>query len=120
ASSGFIPGITGGGSSVRLWDVNTGTCLALAPTPGLEGGFIAFSPEGSRLAFGGFNSPLMVMDLKTGARSVGDAASANCKAVAWSPDGRRLLTVQANGTDGTVRLWRADTVVQAAEATARV
>jgi len=104
--------------SMRLWDVETGACLRTLTEP-LRGGVacVAFSPDGRRLASGTsahlvFAPPsddhtIRLWDAETGAclRTL-EGHTDGVDAVAFSPDGRRLVS---GGGDKTVRLWDAET-----------
>jgi WD40 repeat protein len=77
----------------------------LADLPGVEATAVAFSPDGSRVAFGGADGSAGLAAAATGQRIasyLGQTAAVN--QVAFSPDGRLLATAS---TDGTTRVWRA-------------
>ena len=77
----------------------------LAELPAVEASAVAFSPDGSRVAFGGFDGTAGLVSVQTGqtlASYVGQTAAIN--QVAFSPDGRLVATAS---TDGTARVWRA-------------
>jgi WD40 repeat protein/DNA-binding SARP family transcriptional activator len=65
---------------------------------------VAFSPDGTKLAYGGVDGSAGVLDLRGGAQPV--ALPGNIEyvwQVAFSPDGRQLATAAG---DGTTLLWR--------------
>src|SRR5207253_1818588 len=63
---------------------------------------LAFSPDGKLLVSGGADGQLIVWDPFTGvAKRHGRAHTAGVKSLAFSPDGRQLLTCG----DHTVKLW---------------
>ena len=73
--------------SVQLEDVSK-LAAAGAPTPDTA---LAFSPDGSRLAIGGFGGSLRVVDGWTGAEVArGKIAEGFARRLAWSADGRTL------------------------------
>jgi WD40 repeat protein len=77
----------------------------LAELPAVEASAVAFSPDGSRVAFGGFDGTAGLVSVETGqtlASYVGQTAAIN--QVAFSPDGRLVATAS---TDGTALVWRA-------------
>jgi WD40 repeat protein len=99
--------LTGGGDGkVILWDVATGK-----PVKVLEGhtkvSGVAFAPDGRTAASVGPDRELRVWDLTTFKPRLHSGTSA-FQAVAFAPDGRRLLTGDAgdaDNLDGAVRLW---------------
>jgi hypothetical protein len=87
---------------VKVWDAKTGQ-----ETRTLTGhaGFvesIAFSPDGHRLASGGWDGPVTVWDAGTGQEIRTLKGHVGRVHVAFSPDGKRLAS---GGVDGTVRVW---------------
>lgn len=68
---------------------------------------VAWSPDGTRLASGGYDYTVRVWDMTTGAAlAVLDGHTSAVESVAWSPDGMRLASASS---DGTMRVW--DTTV---------
>ena len=64
---------------------------------------VAFSPDGSRIAYGTVDGPAAVVSLTSGQRIVSYLGNtASISQVAFSPDGRLVMT---GSTDGTVRVW---------------
>ena len=98
--------------TVRLWDSATHEVVAILPYGSLGDG-VAFSSDGRRLAAGCADNSIRLWDV-TSARRAGGKESLEAEvaelrghedyvhAVAWSPDGTRLIS--ASG-DGTVRIW---------------
>ena len=72
-----------------------------SPTTAVE-----FSPDGSRLAAGGFDGSLRLIDGRSGEASAAPVAAhpRPVSALAWSPDGRRIAT---GSWDASVRIWNA-------------
>ena len=98
--------------TVRLWDAETGEALAVLPHGSMVYG-VAFNPRGTRLAAGCADNTIRLWDVGVARRAGGKEApdaevaelhghDAYVHAVAWSPDGTRLIS--ASG-DGTVRVW---------------
>jgi WD40 repeat protein len=96
----------GGGASV--WDATAGKKLfALAEGHTYSVGYIAYSPDGTRLATTSGDATVQVWDGKTGEKLLdleGHTEGVLC--VGFSPDGSRLVT---GSGDGTVRLLDAAT-----------
>jgi WD40 repeat protein len=68
---------------------------------------VAFSPDGTRLACAvTAEDVVQVWDLAAARPCIGPLAANQPTGVTYSPDGRRLA---ANGLDGLVRLWDAET-----------
>jgi WD40 repeat protein len=94
------------GSAIAIWDFQRRRLKQILPV--LRGdngmGSLAISPDGSRVAFCGYNSAsLSVWDLQKGTLLVTlGGHSQNVNSLAWSPDGTRLFTASR---DGTVRVW---------------
>ena len=98
---------------IRVWDADNG---ASAPqflsTTGMAVTALAFSPDGRRLAAGGYStdqesSPFRIWNLAAGAavESGADELTAAIAGVAFSPSGDEVLTA---GDDNVVRIWHAE------------
>jgi WD40 repeat protein len=94
---------------LRIWDVATARDHKPIPGPGQDFRFLTVSPDGKRVAAGADDKPLCVSDLTTGERLF----SAEGRPLAYSPDGRWLAIVRADGR--TVVLLDARTHAQIAE-----
>jgi WD40 repeat protein len=98
--------------TARLWDAVTGEALAVLPHGSIVYG-VAFSPNGTRLAAGCADNTIRLWDVgvagRAGGKEAPDAEVAALRghddyvhAVAWSPDGTRLIS---GSGDFTVRIW---------------
>lgn len=82
----------------KIWDTTSGR-----ETHSFSNGYVAFSPDGTRVVGGG--DPQQVLDLKTGeiVRSRAPRKNSN---TAWDPDGNRLA---ATTEAGPIVIWNAKT-----------
>jgi WD40 repeat protein len=98
--------------TVRLWDAATHETLAVLPQ-GCDVFAVTFSPDGRRLAAGCADDSIRLWDVASAVRAGGkdfpEAEVAELRghedyvhAVAWSPDGTRLIS---GSGDFTVRMW---------------
>ena len=74
------------------------------PAPTLA---LRFSPDGARLAAGGYDGSLRILDGRSG-QPLGEPIPAHpgpVSALAWRPDGKLVAT---GGWDATVRVWHPD------------
>jgi WD40 repeat protein/serine/threonine protein kinase len=92
-----------GERGLRLWDVASREAVATWPTATNVGYFLAYSPDGRRLALGGIEGAVELWNTGTG-QKVGtfNGHAGVTRTVAFSPDGIRLVS---GGADGTLRLW---------------
>ena len=75
------------------------------PTRERRADAVAYSPDGTFIASGGFDRTVQVWNATTGARTVtyqGHTNSVN--ALAWSPDG---ASIASGSMDTTVQVWQA-------------
>jgi WD40 repeat protein len=94
---------------MRLWDTATGAPLGMLTwqadqldAPG-EVLTAVFSPDGTRIASGGFDRMLRLWDAENQEEVAQLPGHANVlHSLAFSPDG---LTLASGSADGTVRLW---------------
>jgi eukaryotic-like serine/threonine-protein kinase len=92
-----------GDKGIRAWDAATRESLAICPAATRAGMRLALSPDGRRLAIGGFEGVVDLWDSATGQLVHSfKGHSGRILALAFNPDGTRLAT---GGADGTVRIW---------------
>jgi WD40 repeat protein len=93
---------------VRLWDVETGQLRLALPDYAAEVSSLAFRPDGKTLATVGFlDGTARLWDTATGRPQrtfVLGAPNVFLWKVVFTPDGRRLLTLNGNGTVSILRL----------------
>jgi WD40 repeat protein len=102
---------TAAGSSVKIWETDSGVELVSLPSEMITSYAyaLAFSPDATRLAVGlrsGVGSS--VWDVLSGKKLFDLTGQPEFPwSIAFSPDGKQIATV--NTLDGNVRLWDADT-----------
>lgn len=93
--------------SIRIYETETGRILRILPPPAVELIVLAYSPDGTRLAWAD-RRYVRLLDSASGklAGVIDAGAAADIRAMAWSHDSRRLACV---GGDRTFRAWDART-----------
>lgn len=97
--------ISGGGTSLKLWDVSTGREIRTFAGVTDSVYSVAFSPDAGLIITGCANHKAELWDVETGKaiRSFkGQTKDDLIDSVAFSPDGRSVLT---GGSDKIIRLW---------------
>ena len=92
-----------------LWDLATGRARGDAVRFNNTVECLAFSPDGSALAAGSADGSFRVIDTVTGLVRVDVHPEGMLKGVAFSPDGRLILTTSYRGDMKDGRLWDART-----------
>lgn len=92
------------GRSLMMWTTASWAVARIWTLPG-TGRALAFAPEGSRLAVAS-DGEAAIWDAEAGRKLLTFSApgSAEVNEIAWSPDGRRLVS---SADDGIVRFWNA-------------
>jgi hypothetical protein len=99
---------------VRVWDTTTGRQLREFPQPHgkvrghFSSPFLAFSPDGKRMAFRGPNifEGIEVLDVATAQVTLQIKDQKDCRDCAFSPNGKLLA---AHSGNGGLRIWDAGT-----------
>ena len=98
-----IVGWSGTPDEVVMWDIVTGKLLWTSDDENGGVGFIAFSPDGTRVASGGHDDQIHIRDAASGATLLTiEPKDTNIETVAFSPDGQWLA---AADNDDKVELW---------------
>jgi serine/threonine protein kinase/WD40 repeat protein len=92
---------------IVLLDAANGTPVGRLRAPGADSWLaLAYSPDGSRLAAGGYNGELTLWDMATLTRSTSvPSMGLEVRALTFTPDGERLFSADENGT---VQIWTPD------------
>jgi len=93
--------------TVRLWDVETGTCLHILTEHTDEVNCVAYSPQGDQIASASDDKTIRFWDSATGECLrilIGHSDVVLC--VAYAPNGKQIAS---GSEDLTVRLWSVDT-----------
>jgi WD40 repeat protein len=100
-----------GGTSVKLWNSETGELRGELPT---EGGSTAWSPSGKLFATGSRDGQIQIFDVETGREQTNWETNGAVRRLVFSPDGKTLaagVTSQggAEFTDSSVQLFEVAT-----------
>jgi WD40 repeat protein len=92
---------------VRFWDLATRAELETLRLPIRGVRVVAFSPDGTRIAAGGDDAKVVIVDATSGSLIAEFTGfKGRIQSLAFSPDGRQVLTA---GKEPTLRLWDAAT-----------
>ena len=91
------------GSTLRVWDVESGQCLHTLKGHTDSVNAVSLTPDGRRAVSGSEDKTLRVWDVETGRclRTL-EGHTGGVKAVSLTPDGRRAVS---GGWDKTLRVW---------------
>ena len=89
-----------------LWETTRHTLLGTLATQGLHGPRVAFSPDGTRLASVNGGHQISLWDVARHTRMASMTTAAWPQDVAFAPDGRTLIVVEAiNAQRSRITLW---------------
>ena len=93
-----------GVDTIKLWDVASGREVKKVKTPEAATGYaVAYSPDGSRIAYGAKDGTVKIWDTATRVETRTFKGHTDLvSAVAYSPDGKRIASAS---WDNTVRIW---------------
>ncbi|KAH7918862.1 WD40 repeat-like protein [Leucogyrophana mollusca] len=96
------------GTSIQLWDVDTGGLVGELQQDVDVVWCLSFSPDGARIATGSSGGSFRVLDTSTGTTLVGpiQGHADTVNSLVYSPDSRLLVTASQ---DGCIRVWDAAT-----------
>jgi WD40 repeat protein len=86
---------------IRVWDANTYQLVVSFSRPQITATSIAWSPDGTRIAFGSTDGQVRIEPVFDRADDTG-VQDGDVYAVAWSPDGTRIV---GGGENGLLRIW---------------
>jgi WD40 repeat protein len=103
--------------SAKIWDTDTGAEVARFPFPRAQnfssnenfGAMLAWHPGGQRLAIADQGGVVRVWDIRTRKEVLTLHGHQGIVALAWSPDGSRLVGAAAHGNQQVTRLWDSET-----------
>ena len=98
------------GRSVRVWNVESGECLAQLTGHTERVWGLAWSRDGQRILSGAWDNTARLWDVTTGkCLRVLEGHSGFVRALEFSADGRRAITAGGDRHDRSVRVWNLDT-----------
>lgn len=106
-SDGTLLAGSDGKGTVTILDVRTATVRNLWNARAGRIESLAFSPDGTRLAGGTQNGIVAVCDASTGERRFAIETGEQADEIAFTPDGRQIMTVhRENQVQGVIRVWK--------------
>ena len=96
-------------NTIKIWDVNIGTCLKTLEGHSNYVGSVSFSPDSIRIISGSYDKTIKIWDANMGVciKSL-YGHSGYVQSVAYSPDGSRIISGSA---DKTIKIWDSNTGV---------
>ncbi|WP_354636019.1 TIR domain-containing protein [Planktothricoides raciborskii] len=89
--------------TIRLWDIQSKSELAVFKNDESDVNSVAFSPDGRRIVSGSHDGTIRLWDIQSKSElAVFNGHESQVNSVAFSPDGRRIVSGSGNGT---IRLW---------------
>jgi ankyrin repeat protein len=98
------------GRTIRVWNVESGECLAQLAGHSERVWGLAWSRDGQQILSGAWDNTARLWDVRTGkCLRVLEGHSGFVRAVEFSADGRRAISAGGDRRDRSVRVWDLDT-----------